>query len=272
MKLIPAQNRISIKGLNNNYALDVNQFNTYLQESGQEIRDAIESYFKKIKRTYRPATIARKKQSLKAAIKKQVGHGLTLGQIAQLNVFFEEIKTPRPSKQITTDQTLSGDELKRIIEAAGHKTGLIIRALYSTAARVSELVNIKLDDCTEKKDGVAVRIIGKGQKERTIYLDGKLFKEIKKTYQGKTFLFETAAGGPLSRITAYTLIKRAGRKIGRPDTHPHTIRHSFATNRLSELGIDTIGAYLGHATIATTAAYYLHNVPTLKTILQGAAI
>jgi len=272
MELIPRQDKLSVKGLNKNYSQDVALFNRYLVESGQDLREAIESYFKQIKNEYRPATIARKKQALKAAIKKQIGHGLTLGQAAQLDEFFKEIKAPRAQKQITTDNTLSLDELQRILEAAGHKTGLIIRALYSTAARVSELVNIKLDDCTVKKDGVSIRIIGKGQKERTVYIDVELFREIKTAYQGKAYLFETAAGDPLNRITVYTLIKRAGARIDRPDIHPHTIRHSFATNRLNELGIDTVGAYLGHANIATTAAFYLHNVPTLKTILQGAAI
>lgn len=269
MELIPAQKGLTTRGLNKNYAQDVKLFNRYLQESGQNFGEGIQAYFSDIKNTYRPATIARKKQALKAAIKKQIGRGLTLGQTAQLNAFFDEIKTPRAQKQITTDQTAGEKDLKRMIEAAGPKTGLIIRALYSTAARVSELVNIKLSDCTVKKDGVSVRIIGKGQKERTVYLDVALFNEIKRTYQGNTYLFETAAGGPVNRITVYTLIKRAGARIGRPDIHPHTIRHSFATNRLPELGIDTIGAYLGHASIATTAAYYLHNVPTLKTILQG---
>jgi len=270
MEIVPGQQTLSIEGLNSNYAQDVKLFNNYLLESGLDFKNALQSYFTEIINKYRPSTIARKKQALKAAIKSQLGQGLSLGQIAQINAFFEEIKIPTPKKQITTDQTISEKELQELITVSGKKTALIIRALYSTACRISELVNIKLSDCTEKKDGVSIRIIGKGRKERTVYLDITLFNEIRNTYQGNTFLFETAGGEPVNRITAYTLIKRAGKKIGRPDIHPHTVRHSFATNRLKELGIDTIGAYLGHSKISTTAQYYLHNIPELKTILRGA--
>jgi len=266
MELATVQRTLATTRLNEHYRRDVELFER--QGYCGSIAENVARYIASITKVYKPATVARKKQALKAAIKAHIGHGLTLGQAAQINTFFAEIKTPKPSRAITQEKTCSLDELRKIIDASGKKTALIIRALYVTACRVSELCTIRLADCETIGDAVAIRILGKGQKERVVYMRKTLFDEIRKEYNGAIYLFERN-GKPLSRMTVHTLIRRAGKAIGRK-IHPHTIRHSFATNRLNELGIDTVAAYLGHASTATTAQYYLHNKPRVETVLSGA--
>lgn len=187
--------------------------------------------------------------------------------LAQLDTVFKSVKTGSPDERVLTEDVLTRDEFKELIDRSGEKTGLIIQALYYSAARVSELVNVRLSDCTPTGNGVMISIIGKGRKARRFFMPLNLFNAVRKAYQGETFLFETA-GKPLSRYTVNTLIKRAGEKIGRPDIHAHTLRHTWATHRINDLGLSKVSRYLGHSTPATTAKYYLHGSPSMTEILQ----
>ena len=184
------------------------------------------------------------------------------------------LKSPdvRPVKidpAITSDDCLTVDELAELKTISDHRTSLIIDALYQTAARVSELINIKSSDCTPGKQGVKIQITnGKGGKCRTVYLSTALYSAIVKTFNGKKFLFETTTGHRLDRTNLHKQIKRAGRAIGIDNLHPHTLRHTWATANLDRLGIYKTSHYLGHADIATTARFYLHNKPTEGEILN----
>lgn len=251
------------------YGNDIRVFNRYA--SGRQITgELVVEYFDDMKVLGRRTnTINRHKAAIKKALLDAMGRGASIAQVDQLGQFFKGIKTGRASIKVLKEQTLSEDELKEMIVKAGEKTGLIIRALYESACRISELVNIRLDDCVPVKGGVKIRVLGKGSKERFVFMKAETVKAIKKAYKGETYLFEVE-GKPLSRLTAYTLIKRMGARIGRADIHPHTMRHSFATNRLMELGIDSIGAYLGHSDPSITAKYYLHSTPSIEKVLQGA--
>ena len=131
---------------------------------------------------------------------------------------------------------------------------------------MSELCNTRLSDCQERKDAVIIRVIGKGNKEGFFFMSIDLFQEIKQAYRGKTYLFE-CKGKAMSRMTVYTLIKRAGSKIGRPDIHPHTLRHSWASLSIDVLGLAKVSGYLRHASQDTTDKYYLHGKAEMLEIL-----
>lgn len=123
-----------------------------------------------------------------------------------------------------------------------------------------------MSDCQERKDGVIIKVIGKGNKEGTFYMSIDLFQAIRQAYKGKTYLFETK-DKVISRMTAYTLIKRAGSKIGRPDISCHTLRHSWASLSIDVLGLAKVSGYLRHASQDTTAKYYLHGKAEMPEIL-----
>lgn len=259
--------RLPVARLSTAYRSDVKVFERWL--NGRQVNaENIKSYFQEIEKTLSVSSIGRKKSALKKAIAEAKGKSLTLADSAQLTALFSEIKTGQADRAVHEHETLSLDELKGIIETAGAKTSAIIIALYETAARVSELLNIRFTDCEIRGEKVYCKIIrGKGKKERMAYMNKATFENLKKLYAGKTFLIEYA-GKSLNRRTVGKMIKKAGKLSGRPDLHPHTLRHSKASHLLTGgMSLPAVSAYCGHSDPSITAKYYLHDKPTAEAVL-----
>jgi integrase/recombinase XerD len=145
----------------------------------------------------------------------------------------------------------------------------MLEVLYSSGLRVSELVDLKLNNVFF--DVGFLRVTGKGNKERlvpigrdamkymTIYIDeirGKPpHKHAQKGHEGIVFLNRN--GRRLTRVMIFTIIKNLAIAIGLKKTiSPHTFRHSFATH-LIEGGADlrAVQEMLGHESITTTEIY-----------------
>ncbi len=262
--------KLSTRGLDDTYKTAVTLFNRFVKENPSG--DPVHDFFAHLKKNRSIATL----QTYKAAIKKAVISDLkrrgldNSATLAQLDATFKEIKTGTRDIKVSKEEILSPSELKDLVTVSGEKTSLIIRALYQTGSRVTELINIRFTDCMKTSGGMIIRVTGKGTKERTVFMSTELYWEIRKAYRGQAYLFENIqTGKPISRKTVHGLIKVAGAKIGRPDIHAHTLRHSFATNRLDDLGIDAVSEYLGHSSPEITAKYYLHKKPTISSVLQG---
>lgn len=171
--------------------------------------------------------------------------------------------------------TLSYADIIRLFEAIdlskpeGSRNRTMLEVLYSSGLRVSELVNLKVNDVYA--DAGFLRIIGKGNKERLVpvgrdalkYLKlyiaevrGKLpHKPVQKGFESYVFLNRN--GRKLTRVMIFTIIKDLARQITLNKTiSPHTFRHSFATH-LIEGGADlrAVQEMLGHESITTTEIY-----------------
>jgi len=268
MKAIaPSRQGLPVNGLALAYRADVRGFNTWL--AGRPVQpETLKAYFAELEQTHRVATLSRKKSALKKAIAETRGGALTLAEQAQLTAVFREIKTGQAESAVHEHEILSRDELAELTAIAGEKTSAIITALYESGARVSELLALRLSDCTVRGDGVQCEIRrGKGKKQRTAYLSKSTFENLKKLYGGKAFLIERK-GKQLSRHTVGTMIKRAGAAIGRPDIHPHTLRHTKASHLLTAgMSLPAVSAYCGHSDPAVTAKFYLHDKPTAAAVL-----
>lgn len=152
---------------------------------------------------------------------------------------------------------------------------LIMELLFATGMRVSEVSNLQLSDI-DLKSG-AIRIIGKGDKERTIQICNSEIKIILKEYLKlfnhvvgkKEFLFINRLGQKISEQSIRFMIKKY-QKLSGIEKHltPHMFRHSFATMLLEE-GVDIryIQHLLGHASIATTQIYTQVNLKHQKKII-----
>lgn len=144
----------------------------------------------------------------------------------------------------------------------------ILETLYSTGARVSELVGMNCDDISRSEGVVLVR--GKGGKERIVPL-GSLALDAIDAYHaqvpnvadpssrrllGTTAVFRNSRGGRLTARTIARIVAKYSRRLTGGTIHPHTLRHSFATHLLDG-GADlrAIQEMLGHASLSTTQKY-----------------
>jgi len=148
------------------------------------------------------------------------------------------------------------------------KRDLAILALsYAAGLRRAEVASLDLDQLKEEEDFITIRLIGKGNKERIVYLNNgardflKAYLTVRGLEAGALF-YAVRKGGRLTKGRRMTdqaiygvLKKRAGEaKVG--NVTPHDLRRTFVRNML-DLGVDltTVSALAGHANVQTTARY-----------------
>jgi integrase/recombinase XerD len=174
-------------------------------------------------------------------------------------------------------KALDEDEVDLLLQAVtgddplAQRDRALLELLYGTGIRISEAVGLDLDDL-DLEDGT-LRVLGKGSKERIVpvgrgarvavetYLrDGRLVlrraRARRSTRDGDAILLN-ARGGRLSRQSCWTIVRRAGERVGLDaQLSPHVLRHSCATHMLDH-GADlrVVQELLGHASISTTQVY-----------------
>lgn len=178
------------------------------------------------------------------------------------------IELPKTKKALP--KVLSIDEVDRLLDiplndAFSYRNKAMLELMYATGLRVSELVNLKLQDIDLENE--TVRTLGKGSKERIvpigeiaihylkIYLTDYRSQLLKREYTDALFL--NNHGKMMTRQGFFKILKRiAKEKNIKTPFSPHTLRHSFATHLL-ENGADlrSIQELLGHASISTTGIY-----------------
>ena len=132
--------------------------------------------------------------------------------------------------------------------------------LYATGVRVSELVNIKVDDIDFNNR--RIRILGKGNKERIVYY-GEYAEEILKEYinsrekNKENYLFMNSKGNKLTdRGVRYIIDNIMERLSVKTHVTPHVLRHTFATDMLNNgCDIKVVQELLGHSSLRTTEVY-----------------
>lgn len=194
-------------------------------------------------------------------------------------LYTEEYANTDPSSDIESPKiqrvlpdVLSVEEIQNILEsmpiqnAQDIRNRAIIETLYSCGLRVSELINLTLDQLFLEIGYLKVK--GKGNKERLVpigewaiewieyYLkEVRAKQKIKPESQNVVYLNRN--GNKLTRVMVFYIIKQAVRQANiKKNISPHTLRHSFATH-LVENGADlrVVQDILGHASITTTEIY-----------------
>jgi integrase/recombinase XerD len=197
-----------------------------------------------------------------------------------------EVRTAAPPRRLP--KAIPLDDVERLLEAAGYPgTALALRdralleLLYGTGARISEAVGLAVDDLDLTDN--TVLLTGKGSKQRRVPV-GSFAASALSAYlvrarpllagagTGSARLFLNSRGGPLSRQSAWVVLRTAAERAGLASgISPHTLRHSFATHLL-EGGADVrvVQELLGHASIMTTQIYTLVTVDTLREVYASA--
>ncbi len=230
------------------YSYDVKRFLSWLKKDPKEANEEeISEYFLKIKseRRLSNSTMLRRIASLRTFYEFLVDKGMIEANPVT-------IKRPRVRRKLPS--ILSREEVKRLISAGrNERDRLLLRLLYSTGARVSEISSLRWEDI-DLNERTAVIRGGKGGKDRIVLFDEATAKELeryRKKHEGKGRIF------PVSPRTIQRIVKVAAARAGlRKEVHPHTLRHSLATHLL-ESGADlrAIQELLGHASLSTTQIY-----------------
>ncbi|QIK83479.1 site-specific tyrosine recombinase XerD [Sanguibacter sp. HDW7] len=191
-----------------------------------------------------------------------------------------------PARPRLLPRAIPVDDVLAILEAAGAvggERGLRDRALlelvYATGARISEAVGLDLDDLELDARGSAVRLFGKGRKERVVPL-GSYARDAVEAYvvrarpgfaahgTGTPALFLNSRGRRLSRQSAWAVLREAAQRAGlaqADEISPHTLRHSFATHLLQGgADVRVVQELLGHASVTTTQIYTLVTPDALR--------
>jgi len=142
---------------------------------------------------------------------------------------------------------------------------VLLRLLYASGVRVSEICGLKWRDLQERDDAGQVTVFGKGGKTRTILLSAATWGELMTLRAGPDDpVFPSRKGhGHLDRSQVLRIVQKAARRAGVIGTvSPHWFRHAHASHALDRgAPIHLVQATLGHSSVATTG-HYLHARPT----------
>lgn len=182
---------------------------------------------------------------------------------------------------------LTREEIDAVLDApdettwSGKRDRALFAVIYNTGARVSEAVGAKVSDVTLTPGG-ALRLHGKGRKDRTVPLTKQISKSLGTWIAGnhlreEQVLFTNARGAPLTRSGVEKRLREAVKKAGEKcpslktkRISPHTLRHTTAMHLLQKgADIATIALWLGHESTETTHAYMTTDLEMKEKALQA---
>lgn len=183
------------------------------------------------------------------------------------------IKAPKLEKKLPT--YLTNEEIAklfniRLTKPVDYRNKAILEVMYATGARISEVINLELNQIDFEE--CIIRVVGKGKKERIIPLDDVAIEALDNYINNyrpfliknetRNYVFLNKNGEKISRQMIFKILKNLANKVGiTKEISPHTLRHSFASNLLNN-GADlrVIQKLLGHENLETTEIYsHLQN-------------
>ena len=197
-------------------------------------------------------------------------------KFAYLNILKKDVTLgiKRPKRETKFPAVLTKNEIKDLFDATNNKKSkLMISMLYACGFRVSELVNLKLEDL-DFKEKIGYVKQAKGRKDRVFNIPGFLTKDLENQVKNQKeknseYLFSNpSTGKKMSSRNLQKIVSNSTKKAEiAKEVHPHTLRHSFATHLLED-GVDIrkIQELLGHADLSTTQIYTHISTEEIKKI------
>lgn len=247
------------------YGNDLEEYMLYLESFNKDILkikyNDIKDYLTFLNnKKNNSSTVCRKISALRSFYKYLVNRNIT-----DVNPFLS-VKLPKKDKKLP--RFFSYNELEELFDVPdlstplGQRDRLILEMLYATGVRVSELINIKVNDIK----GREIKILGKGNKERYVEF-GEYAEEILQLYlhdgykmlnkKNSEYLFLNKNYTKLTdRGVRFLLDKIISDTAINKNISPHMLRHSFATHLLNE-GCDLLSVQqlLGHESLSATSIY-----------------
>ncbi len=245
------------------YSLDLKKFTNYIKKDYDKVnKEDIQKYIQDLSKKESSLSVSRTISTLKSFYK-----------FLQINKYTKSnpltlINNPKQPK--TLPKVLSEEEVNKLLDINlktdfDFRNKAMLEIMYSSGLRVSELINLTVNDIDIKN--CTVRIFGKGSKERIIPLNEYATEAINNyilyhrtplfKHGENNYLFLNNHGNKMTRQGFFKILKKiAKEKEIKTEFSPHTLRHSFATHLL-KYGADlrSIQELLGHSDISTTQIY-----------------
>jgi integrase/recombinase XerC len=250
-----------------NYTKDLLEFFQFVRESGIDTlkdvnKQTLRSYLAQLmEQKYAKSSIARKLSAIRSFYRYLMREELVLASPAATTV------SPRLDKRLPVFLTV--EEAKRLVESPdlsqpqGQRDRAIMELLYASGLRVSELVNMNVEQMNMSTN--EIRVWGKGAKERVVLIGGPAaqalsvyINEGRRELLGSkknNALFVNRYGERILVRRVQKILKKYARNINK-NVHPHTLRHTFATHLLDGgADLKVVQELLGHADLSSTQIY-----------------
>ena len=267
------------------YETDLHQFITYLESnrihSLDEVRKPLlRSYLSSLLESgLTKKSVARKIASLRSFFRYAKRH-----KLASANPTLTLV-SPKLDKRLPS--YLDESATKRLFDSVdtkspeGRRSAAILELFYSTGMRLSELINLDVDDI-DFAEGL-VKVTGKGSKQRILPVGRRALQAVREYLQdrrrvmlkqggrgGETALFVTSKGARFYPEAVIRMVKSMIGEVSEIEKRsPHVIRHSFATHLLNR-GADlrAVKELLGHESLSTTQVYTHVSTEQLKKVYR----
>jgi integrase/recombinase XerD len=229
------------------------------------------------------ASVARAVIAVRSLHRFAAAEGLTAEDPAR------SVRPPKPPRRLPKALSLEQVQAILAVPATDTEVGLrdtaLLELLYGTGIRISEAVNLDVDEVDRlartpaDEPAPGLRVLGKGDKERIVPL-GSYARKALDAYlvrgrpmlvaagRGTPALFVNTRGDRLSRQSAWAVLRSVAEKAGiTAEVSPHTLRHSYATHLLDGgADIRVVQELLGHASVTTTQIYTLVTIEHLREV------
>ena len=273
----------TLRTIETSYPREVSAFAGYLESNGLVLGKAsISEYLKELQNrkrqtragkfvSYSPAWYNQHLKALKSAIRVLLDRSPELGNGERFNIerYLQGLKQMKAKTGIAkADRIPTVEELETLIDEADPHLSLMIRFLYESSCRISEMLNAEVGQVRRGDRITWLTIMGKGGKPRDVRITTELYDQIRMVFAGSHHIFEHN-GRQYSRIATTNRIKQlAERTIGKSVT-AHMIRHRRGTDISHNHGLSKAQKELGHTTSRTTADYYDHSKLDDQSYLEG---
>jgi len=261
------------------YKTDLEQFSSFLADSyeinnisevkHQMIRSWIVSL---IEKEISNRSVNRKISSLKSYYKFLIRQDIVESNPMQ------KIISPKSSKRLPVfveKKSMSSlfDEIEYEAGYEGVRDKLMLELFYCTGIRLSEMINLKSNDCSMSNN--TIKVIGKGNKERVLPLSKELSGLISaylEDYQVNDWLFLTKKRKKMYPKLVYRIVYSYLSKVTTlKKKSPHVLRHTFATHMLNNgADLNAIKEFLGHSNLSATQVYTHNSIQKLSDVYNQA--
>ena len=264
------------------YKRDIIQYQNYLEENGinyaKVSKEDIKAYLNYLKQIgKKPSTISRNLASIRSF------YQFSIRNKKIKNDPTEDVQSPKIEKRVPSVLTAQEVELlleqPKDVDLKGTRDKAMLEFAYATGMRVTEIINLNIEDVNLEGEYVICRV---GSKQRNIPLGSLSLKALKEYIdearpilirnEKEKALFVNVNGQRLTRQGFWKIVKyyKEQAHIAK-DITPHVLRHSFATHLLQNgADLKAIQTMLGHSDISSTQVYMQFQDPGLKDIYQKA--